>query len=130
MSYKPVDLHKKKSEVLVIHCSDPRFQAAYRSEMDNLGKYYDLVVAPGASKAVTNDPSVLNHVKLLHELHHFSEIHIFNHIDCGAFGKVKNEIEERASAMKAAKEKLEKAIPDMIVKAYLLGQHDKLLAIG
>jgi carbonic anhydrase len=130
IKYQPIDLHKKKSDILVIHCSDPRFQDAYHHEIGRINSYHDLLVVPGASKAIVDNLSILDYAKLLQTLHHFTEIHILDHIDCGAFGPVKDEIAAHSASLKAAQDKLVAAMPDIVVKTYLLGEHDKLLASG
>lgn len=121
MLYKPVDMHRKKSNVLVVHCADPRFQAAYKAVTDNLATYYDLLVFPGASKAIADSKTVLANIKLLHDLHRFETIHIFDHIDCGAFGKVQDELKEHSRYLNSAKELLNSALPNVSVVPHLLG---------
>src|ERR1700690_3091999 len=121
-AYKSIDLHKKKSDVLVIHCSDPRFQDAYHFEVERIDRYHYLLVVPGASKAVTDNPSIAGYVKLLHDLHHFNEVHIFDHIDCGAFGPIADEIKAHSASLTSAAEKLKKSLPEVKVEIYLLGQ--------
>ncbi len=124
--YPVVDLHRKKSEVLIIHCADPRFQDAYRNTIDGLGKYYDLLVAPGASKAVFEDEKVVENIKLLESLHHFEEIHIMDHIECGAFGKIEDEIEAHSKMLSQASQKIKEAMPNLQIVLHLLGEESEL----
>lgn len=126
MRYPVVDLHKKKSAVLIILCSDPRFQNAYRKATDGLGKYYDLLVLPGASLAVVDDPNLIKNIKLLQDLHHFETVHILDHIDCGAFGPVDDEIQAHSKMLAGAAAKIRKALPEMIVSPHLLGEKGEL----
>ncbi len=124
--YPKIDLHKKKSDVLVVHCSDPRFQTAYREVINSLGQYYDLLVFPGASKAIVDNGSVLESIRLLYSLHHFKTVHILDHVECGAFGKVDDEIKAHRRNLQAATEILEKTIPGVKVLPHLLGQKQEL----
>ena len=124
--YAKIDSHKKKSDILVIHCSDPRFQNAYRSLIDELGKYYDLLVFPGASKAIVGNKSVLENIKLLHSLHRFGEIQILDHVQCGAFGEIDDELKAHAKKLDAASKLLKATIPGVKVKARLLGEKREL----
>lgn len=124
--YKRVSLHKKKSNVLIVHCSDPRFQDAHRSVIDQIKQYYDLLVLPGPSKAIAERPEVIDDIKLLHSLHDFEIIHILDHIQCAAFGKVSDEIIDHSNMVMAAKKKLQAAIPGVDVKGHLLGEDKEL----
>ncbi len=126
MKYHAIDLDKKKSDALVIHCADPRFQAIYRSFIDHLGHYYDLMVVPGASKAIVDDASVIKNVKMLHGLHQFNEIHVMDHIECGAFGPVEDERKDHSACLGKAKAKIETELPGVRVISHLLGQEQEL----
>ncbi len=126
MTYSPVDMHAKNSQALVVHCSDPRFQDAYRKVTDSLGHYYDLLVFPGASKAIAEHDLVIENIKLLHSLHSFESVHIMDHIHCGAFGAVKDEIADHSISFKKAEEVLKSHIPNIKVNYYLLGEAGQL----
>lgn len=125
-SYQPIELHKKKSDVLVIHCADPRFQNAYRSVVDKLGAYHDLIVAPGASKAVVEDEKLVENVKLLESLHHFEKVHIMDHIQCGAFGEIEDELKAHASMLSLAAKKIKAQLPHLDIVHHLLGEKGEL----
>lgn len=125
-NFRPIDLHNKKSQTLIIHCADPRFQAAYRQVIDGLGRYYDLYVSAGASKAVVEDPSAMANIKLLEGLHHFEEIHILDHIDCGAFGPVDNEKTAHQAMLGRAAETIRKELPQLKVLPHLLGEDSEI----
>lgn len=126
MQYSAVDLYKKNSAVLIILCSDPRFQNAYRKVIDELGQYYDLLVPPGASLAVVDDPNSIKNIKLLQSLHHFETVHILDHVDCGAFGLVDDEIQAHSKMLAGAAAKIRQALPEMIVTPHLLGEKGEL----
>ncbi len=124
--YNPVDLNKKKAGALVIHCADPRFQAAYRSVTDGLRVYHDLLAVPGASKAVVDNLSIIDYIKLLASFHHFETIHILDHVDCGAFGPVDNELSEHAKMLAEATRKINRAMPKLKVIPHLLDERQEL----
>ena len=124
--YRPVDLSRHQSDILVIHCADPRFQSAYRQIIDGFGKYHDLLVVPGASKAIVNDKNLIGHIKLLHDLHHFEKVHIMDHIECGAFGAIEDEIKSHAKTLKLAADKIKEALPQLEVAHHLLGESGEL----
>lgn len=115
-----IDMHKKKADALVVHCSDLRFQSAYRKIIDELGHYYDLLVFPGASKAIASHSLVVENIKLLYEFHKFDEIHIFNHINCGAFGEVEDEIKTHSKSLQDAKRILERELPGKKINLHLV----------
>ncbi len=124
--YSTINMDKKKSEVLVVHCSDPRFQEAYRQIIDDLGEYYDLLVFPGASKAVAENESVIDSIKLLHDLHYFKIVHILDHISCGVFGEVRDEQIAHSDMLKLAADKLASFVPGIKVVPHLLGEKDEI----
>ena len=124
--FRSIDMHSKKSDILVIHCADPRFQQAYRNIIDSFGAYFDLLVAPGASKAVVNDKNFIQKIKLLHRLHHFETVYILDHIECGAFGKIKDEIMSHSSMLNKAVKTIKKALPKLKVVTHLLGEKGEL----
>lgn len=127
VSYSPVNLEKNKSDSLVVHCCDPRFQDAYIQAAKQVSKFYDLMAVPGASKAVVNDAIVIKNIKMLYELHNFKEIHIMDHIQCGAFGKIKDEIEIHSKYLHLAQRKINKTLPSIKVVPHLLGEKKELI---
>lgn len=124
--YPKVDMHAKKSDKLVIHCADPRFQSAYRQMIDNWGKYYDLLVLPGASKPVAEDIKIVGTIKMLHGLHAFEEVHMMNHLDCGAFGDVDDELTAHFETLKKAEAAIVRILPNVLVYKHLLGESGEL----
>lgn len=126
MTDNKIDMKRKKADALIVHCSDPRFQEAYRRHVDELGHYYDLLVFPGASKAIVSHQAVVDNIKLLHDFHNFDEIHIFNHVNCGAFGEVDDEIKTHLDSLKKAKETLNDVIPGKKIKVHLVDENAEL----
>jgi carbonic anhydrase len=120
MTYK-VDMKKKKAEALVVHCADPRFQQAYRELIDSFGVYHDLVVMPGASKAIVDDQKImLEKIKLLHDFHKFETVYLLDHIDCGAYGVLAEEHAAHAQHLKKASDLINSVLPEVKVEMYIL----------
>jgi len=126
VSYNPVNLDQHKSDAIVVTCCDPRFQDAYRQAAEQVSDYYDLMAVPGASKAIVDDPNVIKNIKLLHSLHHFEEVHIMDHVECGAFGKIDDEVDSHSKYLHLAIQKLGKELPELKVIPHLLGAHKEL----
>jgi hypothetical protein len=121
VSYNPVNLNQHKSDALVVHCCDPRFQEAYRQAAEQLSEFYDLMAVPGASKAIVDDLNGINNIKMLHGLHDFTEVHIIDHVECGAFGKISDEIDSHSKYLHLAVMKIHKELPQIKVVPHLLG---------
>ncbi len=126
VSYNPVNLDKHKSETLVVQCCDPRFVEAYHQAADQVSEFYDLLVVPGASKAIVDDPSVIKDIKMLHKLHNFNEVHIMDHVQCGAFGKIADETKSHSKYLHLAQKKINKSLPSLKVTTHLLGAEQEL----
>jgi hypothetical protein len=131
LKYPEVDMTYRKSQFLVIHCSDPRFQAAYREVIDSLGEHYDPIVGAGASKKIVENETILPEIQMLHSLHNFDKAYILDHMKCAAFN-IAQEKEEKAAhfkTMKAAKEILECAMPGLSVEYHLLGPKAEIFEV-
>jgi hypothetical protein len=63
---------------------------------------------------------------MLHGLHDFEEIHIMDHIECGAFGKIDDEVDSHSKYLHLAIQKLDKALPQVKVVPHLLGAQAEL----
>jgi len=126
VSYSPVNLDEHKSDTLIVHCCDPRFQHAYEQAAHQTSAFYDLMSVPGASKAIAENSSVIKNIKMLHRLHNFKEVHIMDHVDCGAFGKVNDEIETHSKYLHLAEKKINKALPTLTVVSHIFGDSKEL----
>jgi hypothetical protein len=133
--YWPIDQSRSNVDNLVIWCSDFRYQEAFqvsaqdRYEIDEA----DRIVYPAPSKAIV-DGTLMPAIQKLHSLHGFSEVDIFDHIDCGGFGGLKAfngteslEAQEHFKYLKAAKEVIRHAIPDLRVRGHVLGTQHELV---
>lgn len=122
--YEKVIRDGKPSDALVIHCSDPDFQKAFRNFIASIGiGKYDPIVEPGPSKFIVDHPDVAERMAGLQKLHHFERAVILDHIDCGGFGISEPELEIQAHfhQAKLAKEVILRALPDLAVEFHLLG---------
>jgi hypothetical protein len=126
VSYNPVNLNRHKSDALVVHCCDPRFQDAYRQAAEQVSEFYDLMAVPGASKAIVDNPTIIDNIEMLHGLHNFTEVHIMDHIECGAFGKIDDEVESHSKYLHLAEKKINKVLPNVKVIPHLLGVRSEL----
>jgi hypothetical protein len=126
MKYNRINLEDKASDLLVLHCADPRFQGAYREVIDSFGQKYDLMERAGASKAVAEDPTTITELEMLHGLHGFSTVHILDHIDCGAYGEVSDEVDAHSYYLKLAAKGIKQAIPNLKIVPHLLGEEEEL----
>jgi reverse gyrase len=126
VSYKPVDLNKKRSDALIVHCCDPRFVAAYHQAAGQVSEFYDLMAVPGASKAIVENPTIIDNIKMLHSLHHFKSIHIMDHVECGAFGEIDDEVESHSKYLHLAEKKINKTLAGVNVVPHLLGARQEL----
>lgn len=73
--------------VCAVWCSDGRLGQAREQATTRLG-IVDLVARPGAALLFVNDKtreSALDEIRTLYQLHHFPEIHLVDHTDCGAY---------------------------------------------
>jgi carbonic anhydrase len=129
INYNPVNLNKHQSDTLIIYCCDPRFQEAYKQAAEQVSEFYDLLVVPGASKAVVDDPNIIKSIQMLHGLHNFSSVQIMDHVQCGAFGKINNEVTDHSKYIHLAEEKIKKTLPDLKVESRLLGAKQELALI-
>jgi carbonic anhydrase len=126
VSYNPVNLNKKTSDALIVHCCDPRFVNAYRHAAEQVSDFYDLMAVPGASKAIVDDTNVIKNIQMLHQLHNFQEIHIMDHVECGAFGKIDDEVDSHSKYLHLAEQKIAKELPQVKVVPHLLGAKQEL----
>jgi hypothetical protein len=63
---------------------------------------------------------------LLHSLHDFEEVHIMDHVECGAFGKIDDEVDSHSKYLHLAIQKLAKELPVVKVVPHLLGAREEI----
>lgn len=110
---------KHKCKTLVISCIDFRFVSRVRNFLveQGLTDDYDSVTVPGASLGIEK---LSEPIATSINLHEPSEIYIFDHEDCGAYGE-NNSLETHISNLKDAKEMLGKKYPNKLIKIFFVG---------
>jgi carbonic anhydrase len=106
-------------EVLVVSCIDFRFITKVRDFLIslNLTDKYDLITIPGASLNINNIAASIN---TSIKLHNPTQIHVFDHEDCGAYGE-DNSRENHTENLRKAKKILSNQCPGKLVKTYIAG---------
>lgn len=127
-----------KIDDLVVSCIDYRFRAKISNWIDtNLKGEADIVAIAGVSKAIIEDSSqkiAMNQLRIAKELHGVTNIHLIDHIDCGAYGGSKefknkdDEIAMHEERLKEAAEIIEDHFPDLTVHAYI-GDFDYIMEV-
>ena len=88
-----------KTEALAIHCIDFRFQDQIQEHLEYVQslKDFDRISWPGASKDFDN---VSRAADISLKLHDPDQVYIYEHEDCGAYGKDNSEDSHRKNAYK------------------------------
>ena len=104
-------------KALVISCIDYRFVTKVRDFILNRGLdgSYDLITVPGAS---LNLETIMDNIDTSIRLHNPSEIYIFDHEDCGAYGKNDSE-KAHFGNLKKAKIMLLEKYSDKFIQTYI-----------
>src|SRR5436305_914992 len=131
--YTPVEVERREVDDLVVTCSDHRFQHAFDAILKNLFiERADRIVYPGPSIAIA-DGTLIPAIKKLEELHSFTNLHIMDHTDCGAFGGLDafdwNELEEANAhyrKLEAAQIVIHEALPHITVVQYVVGLEEEI----
>jgi carbonic anhydrase len=123
---------------LVVSCIDYRFRSKVSHWIDDtLNGEADIVALAGVSKAILEDSSqkiALNQIRIAKDLHDVKNIHLIDHMDCGAYGgskAFKNEEDEigmHEDQLKQAAAIIEEHFPGLTVHAYV-GDFDYIMNI-
>lgn len=116
---------------LTISCIDYRFRRSVWSWVETeLDGQSDIVAAAGASKAITDEDTratLLKQVQLAKKLHNISDVHIVDHMDCGAYGGAAKhtndkqaEITEHQEILDKAKKLIESTVDGISVHTHIL----------
>jgi len=123
------------SRSFMISCMDFRLIDDMVRAMDSMGynNNYDQFVLAGASLGLIQTKyehwgkTAMDHMEIGSNLHHFKEIIIFDHMDCGAYKKfnpkmktTEEEIKLHHENCQKAYEKLVKKFPNMKFRAFLM----------
>lgn len=117
---------------LTISCIDFRFRKGLADWIEaELGGQSDIVAAAGASKAIMDEDTqatLLKQVKLAKQLHDIQDVHIVDHMDCGAYGGAAKhngdeqaEIAEHQDLLSKAKELIESTVEGVSMHTHILG---------
>ena len=109
--------HKCKS--LVISCIDYRFVTRIRDYLiiKGLQDSYDLITIPGAS---LNLLKAKDTVATSFKLHDPSEVLIFDHEDCGAYGEDNSE-KRHEDNLRMAQDLIQKMSSNIYIKTFIAG---------
>jgi len=123
------------AKALVLRCMDYRFVTTLGEHLVELGlkDQYDLVCVAGAAKNMVDpfdpkDPEfIMRQIDIAKRLHHIEEVIIFNHLDCGAYGKIfdsrEDEVLRHETDLAKAKAMILEKFPDLKVRMVLAGIH-------
>lgn len=105
-------------KALVISCIDFRFVSNRRDFLTNVGikDNYDLITTPGAS---LNIGKIKDSIEISFKLHKPYEVYLFDHLDCGAYGKDNSE-ERHLKNLKSAKEEIQLMNSKADVKTFIV----------
>jgi len=117
-------------KAIVIHCMDFRFGKslfAFLTEKGLLGKA-DIVGWAGAGKPCCDGEQKhfpLTQIGLSKQLHHIQEVHVIQHIDCGAYGGSAvfagkdQELAFQISELQKIKKSIVALYPDLTLHGYI-----------
>lgn len=120
---------KHTARALVFHCMDFRFVSGIQKFLAERGlkDIFDLVAFAGSAKnlASPDEPSdrafALRQMDIARRLHGISEVLLFNHLDCGAYGgssafaSAAEEHDRHVADLGKAREIIRQRFPDLTV---------------
>lgn len=131
-------LNRAHADVLVVHCSDHRFQAGFYEFLNlvlNLNENYDLLVLPGGPQCLTLVEylpklswALTKWVRFLIEAHELKRMILITHQDCGWYKSLPSHLFDSSDPRKHQEEDLRrvqramaKEFPDVRVDLYFAG---------
>jgi len=131
-------VNRADTEVLVVHCSDHRFQAAIRDFLDRglkLGENYDLFIMPGGPQCLTLVEYLPKFswvsgkwFRYLVENHELKRLILIAHQDCGWYETLPLHLHTSAKPRERQEEDLRRAgrslmkeFPEIVVELYYAG---------
>lgn len=131
-------LHDSDAEVLVIHCSDHRFQAGFYEFLNsrlNLQENYDLLVLPGGPQCLTRVEYMPKFswagwewMRFLVDAHGLKRLVMIQHQDCGWYKELPSHLHSSTEPRKRQEEDLRRARaalakerPELRVELYYAG---------
>ncbi len=132
-----------KARAVVLSCIDYRFVEARENfirEQGLLGDA-DVISLAGGSLATTDERHelVIREIQIARDLHGIEEVHLLDHVDCGAFtiafGKIHEqstsaEIERHAPVMIEARRRIAGALPGVVVRFWILVEDGRAIEIA
>ncbi|MBN1326039.1 hypothetical protein JW977_03635 [Candidatus Falkowbacteria bacterium] len=112
-------LEASGADAIIVHCSDPRFQEAFKSFVKNELKIQHpaYIVVPGSVSSVGAELFAPKHLKTLKDQIEFMLKHakqprliIINHDDCQMYGKIHNLVCKKISISEHQINDLKKAV--------------------
>ena len=129
------DRSKGKASALIVGCIDPRYSNDlnhYLTHSLELHADYDLINFAGASIGILSKPNwaemFWEHLDLAKSLHGITEVHCFNHLDCGmakaTFQLEKDDKPElHLQQMRFLQEAIKNRNPELTFKGFLITQY-------
>lgn len=134
-------VNRADAEVLVVHCSDHRFQAGIRDFLDRglkLGENYDLFIMPGGPQCLTLVEYLPKFAwvggkwfRYLVENHELKRLILIAHQDCGWYESLPLHLhssakprERQEEDLRRARRSLMKEFPEIVVELYYAGWDD------
>jgi hypothetical protein len=131
-------VNRADAEVLVVHCSDHRFQAGIREFLNrglNLGENYDLLIIPGGPQCLTLVEYLPKFAwagskwfRFLIENHELKRLILIAHQDCGWYENLPVHLHSSAKPRERQEEDLRRAhralmrdFPEISVELYYAG---------
>lgn len=115
-----------EAEGCLVGCSDARIADTMEEWIFNrygLG-LVDRIIRPGAT---AYGESVLLEIVELHSLHHFPEVTLTHHTDCGKLPE--NDAEAHLTQMRAFAKRLHERLPDVIIHLAIVHTHEEVFEI-
>jgi hypothetical protein len=138
-SYQPSSkVNRAEADVLVVHCSDHRFQAGFHEFLNlslNLNENYDLLAIPGGPQCLTLAEYLPKFswagwkwFRFLVEAHELKRMILIAHQDCGWYKQLPFHIfgssdprQRQVDDLRRVKQALAKDFPELRVELYYVG---------
>ncbi len=131
-------LNREDTDVLVVHCSDHRFQAGFHAFLNqrlNLGENYDLLVLPGGPQCLTLVEYLPKFswagwkwFRFLVEAHHLKRLILIQHQDCGWYKELPLHLhassdprQRQEEDLRRARQTLARESPELSVELFYAG---------
>jgi len=105
-------------DALIVSCIDFRFQKFKHAWLDKnmAGKTYDSIGFSGATKDLK---TIIEQLDFSERLHHYNQVILIHHEDCGAYGK-ESTYDQHVADLQKAKMVINALYPNLQVDMYYL----------